>query len=178
MLASYFSQNSDLYFQLLNGDKDLLRFAHKALRKEYFMSRFPTAGGAIFETRFCGFAFVLSNSAPLIIDPIRPNGRSNIRTCKPFKRNAKIEVPCQPRRRSLSNIQRLHFSRRKYLVASTNAIKSRYKVHPTQEVINSSRPCMEFFAGEGEPDIRERPFEELPGLEGFNDFYRRNGGMV
>jgi hypothetical protein len=58
MLANYFSQNSDLYFQLLNGDKDLLRFAHKALRREYFMARFPTAGGAIFENRFCGFAFV------------------------------------------------------------------------------------------------------------------------
>jgi hypothetical protein len=58
MLANYFSQNSDLYFQLLNGDKDLLRFAHKALRKEYFMARFPTAGGAIFESHFCGFAFV------------------------------------------------------------------------------------------------------------------------
>src|SRR5271170_7704307 len=60
MLANYFSQNSDLYFQLLNGDKDLLRFAHKALRKEYYMARFPTVGGAIFESRFCGFAFVLS----------------------------------------------------------------------------------------------------------------------
>ena len=59
MLANYFSQKSDLYFQLLNGDKDLLRFAHKALRKEYFMARFPTAGGAIFENRFCGFAFVI-----------------------------------------------------------------------------------------------------------------------
>lgn len=58
MLASYFSQNSDLYFQLLNGDKDLLRFAHKALHKDYYMARFPTAGGAIFEERFCGFAFV------------------------------------------------------------------------------------------------------------------------
>jgi hypothetical protein len=36
---------------------------------------------------------------------------------------------------------------------------------------------MELFGGEGEPDIRERPFEELPGLEGFNDYYRRNGGI-
>jgi hypothetical protein len=62
MLANYFSQNSDLYFQLLNGDKDLLRFAHKALRKDYFMARFPTAGGAIFEHRFCGFAFVRHSS--------------------------------------------------------------------------------------------------------------------
>jgi hypothetical protein len=58
MLAAYFSENSELYFQLLNGDKDLLRFAHKALKKEYYMARFPTAGGAIFENRFCGFAFV------------------------------------------------------------------------------------------------------------------------
>ena len=37
---------------------------------------------------------------------------------------------------------------------------------------------MELFSGSGEPDIRERPFEELPGLEGFNAFYRRNGGVV
>ena len=37
---------------------------------------------------------------------------------------------------------------------------------------------MELFGGNGEPDIRERPFEELPGLERFNDFYRRNGGVV
>jgi hypothetical protein len=37
---------------------------------------------------------------------------------------------------------------------------------------------MELFSGNGEPDIRERPFEELPGLEGFNAFYRRNGGVV
>ena len=36
---------------------------------------------------------------------------------------------------------------------------------------------MEFFANTGEPDIRERPFEELPGLEGFNEYYRRNGGL-
>ena len=44
--------------------------------------------------------------------------------------------------------------------------------------VNASRPCMELFGGNGEPDIRERPFEELPGLERFNDFYRRNGGLV
>jgi len=88
MLANYFSQNSDLYFQLLNGDKDLLRFAHKALRKEYFMSRFPTAGGAIFETLFCGFAFVLPSSTPLITDSIRSNGRNYIRPCKSFEGNA------------------------------------------------------------------------------------------
>jgi hypothetical protein len=37
---------------------------------------------------------------------------------------------------------------------------------------------MELFSGNGEPDIRERPFEELPGLEGFNAFYQRNGGVV
>ena len=49
---------------------------------------------------------------------------------------------------------------------------------PPQEVVNGSRPCMELFSGQGEPDIRERPFEELPGLEGFNEFYRRNGGVV
>ncbi len=36
---------------------------------------------------------------------------------------------------------------------------------------------MELFSGNGEPDIRERPFEELPGLEGFNAFYKRNGGL-
>jgi hypothetical protein len=62
MLAAYFSENSELYFQLLNGDKDLLRFAHKALKKDYYMARFPTAGGAIFENRFCGFAFVTPTS--------------------------------------------------------------------------------------------------------------------
>lgn len=77
MLASYFSQNSELYFQLLNGDKDLLRFAHKALKKEYFMNRFPTAGGAIFENRFCGFAFV-PTLLPMYLtyrsNTIRPTG--------------------------------------------------------------------------------------------------------
>jgi len=41
----------------------------------------------------------------------------------------------------------------------------------------SSRPCMELLGGNGEPDIRERPFEELPGLEGFNEYYKRNGGF-
>jgi hypothetical protein len=44
--------------------------------------------------------------------------------------------------------------------------------------VDGSRPCMELFSGAGEPDIRERPFEELPGLEGFNEFYKRNGGVV
>ena len=52
------------------------------------------------------------------------------------------------------------------------------KSSPTQEVADGSRPCVELFSGQGEPDIRERPFEELPGLEGFNEFYRRNGGVV
>ena len=37
---------------------------------------------------------------------------------------------------------------------------------------------MELFGGNGEPDIRERPFEELPGLEEFNAFYRNHGGLV
>ena len=37
---------------------------------------------------------------------------------------------------------------------------------------------MELLSGSGEPDIRERPFEELDGLEGFNEMYRRNGGVV
>jgi hypothetical protein len=37
---------------------------------------------------------------------------------------------------------------------------------------------MDLLAGEGEPDIRERPFEELPGLEAFNAYYIRNGGQV
>ena len=36
---------------------------------------------------------------------------------------------------------------------------------------------MELFSGNGEPDIRERPFEELSGLEDFNAFYKRNGGV-
>ena len=67
MLANFFSQNSQLYFQLLNGDKDLLRFAHKALRKPYFITRFPTAGGAIFENRFCGFAFIQYDPTDKII---------------------------------------------------------------------------------------------------------------
>jgi len=68
MLAAYFSENSEFYFQLLNGDKDLLRFAHKALKKDYYMARFPTAGGGIFENRFCGFAFVLPHSLVLVSD--------------------------------------------------------------------------------------------------------------
>ena len=46
-----------------------------------------------------------------------------------------------------------------------------------QTSIYSNRPCMEFVAEDGEPDIRERPFEELPGLQGFNEYYRRNGGL-
>lgn len=37
---------------------------------------------------------------------------------------------------------------------------------------------MELMGGNGEPDIRERPFEELPGLEDFNAFYRNHGGAV
>ena len=37
---------------------------------------------------------------------------------------------------------------------------------------------MELFSGNGEPDVRERPFEELPGLQDFNAYYRRNGGIV
>jgi hypothetical protein len=37
---------------------------------------------------------------------------------------------------------------------------------------------MELMGGNGEPDIRERPFEELPGLEDFNAFYRNHGGVV
>jgi len=37
---------------------------------------------------------------------------------------------------------------------------------------------MELFSGNGEPDIRERPFEELPGLEDFNAYYKGNGGVV
>ena len=44
--------------------------------------------------------------------------------------------------------------------------------------INCSRPCVELYLGNGEPDIRERPFEELPGLEGFNHLYRVHGGPV
>jgi hypothetical protein len=54
----------------------------------------------------------------------------------------------------------------------------KHTVSPPSSQTNNSRPCMELFSGEGEPDIRERPFEELPGLEGFNAFYRRNGGVV
>jgi hypothetical protein len=56
------------------------------------------------------------------------------------------------------------------------SINTQSSPHPSNT--NNSRPCMELFSGEGEPDIRERPFEELPGLEGFNAFYRRNGGVV
>lgn len=94
MLASYFSQKSDLYFQLLNGDKDLLRFAHKALRKEYYMARFPTAGGAIFESRFCGFAFVPFpiQLACIDLDSIRPVRTSGFRACQSAERNATIRV--------------------------------------------------------------------------------------
>jgi hypothetical protein len=65
MLANYFSLNSDLYFQLLNGDKDLLRFAFKALKKPYYMARFPTVGGAVLEDQFCGFAFVPPPQVPV-----------------------------------------------------------------------------------------------------------------
>jgi len=37
---------------------------------------------------------------------------------------------------------------------------------------------MYFFTGAGEPNILDFPFEERPGLKGFNDFYLRNGGVV
>lgn len=64
------------------------------------------------------------------------------------------------------------------MAPSSDGNISAHTVLPSISQVNNSRPCMELFSGEGEPDIRERPFEELPGLEGFNAFYQRNGGVV
>ena len=64
------------------------------------------------------------------------------------------------------------------MATSSNGNISEHIVCPLVAQTNRSRPCMELFSGNGEPDIRERPFEELAGLEGFNEFYRRNGGAV
>jgi len=88
--------------------------------------------------------------------------------------------------RSEFNVQRGVFRVFKdYTIVNGNTwlrprMESSYRTgyHPLPLVGNNSRPCMEIHAGEGEPDIRERPLEELPGLENFNEFYTSHGGVV
>ncbi|KAI8815257.1 mannosyltransferase putative-domain-containing protein [Cladochytrium replicatum] len=58
-LAHYMQSHYDLYFRLLNGDKDTFRFGFLALNREYFMTpHFLASAGLLLEDRMCGNTMV------------------------------------------------------------------------------------------------------------------------
>ncbi len=154
LLANYLNIDGDFYFQLLNGDKDTLRFAHKGLRKEYYMvPTFLTCGGLIYADRFCGNTMVqhdhLDAVAFVHANLLKEFSRSELNTDAP------------------EGVFRIY---KEYTAAKDNTwLKPRFY---TSSV---GVPCMELDAKAGEPDIREAPFEAL--VPGWNAFYKKHGGL-
>lgn len=153
LLANHFNRDGDFYFQLINGDKDTLRFASKALRKEYYMvPTFLTCGGLIWQDRFCGNTMVQHDHKGAV-QFIHAN------LVKEFT-HAELN-PDQE-----EGVFRVF---KEYTTTIDNTwLKPRfYGAGPI--------PCMELDSGAGEPDIREDKFEVL--VPGWNAHYKKHGGV-
>lgn len=153
LLANHFNRDGDFYFQLINGDKDTLRFASKALRKEYYMvPTFLTCGGLIWQDRFCGNTMVQHDH----------EGAVQFIHANLVKEFTHSELnPDQS-----EGVFRVF---KEYTETKDNTwLKPRfYGAGPI--------PCMELDVGAGEPDIREDSFEVL--VPGWNAHYKKHGGI-
>lgn len=152
LLANHFNRDGDFYFQLINGDKDTLRFASKALRKEYYMvETFLTCGGLIWQDRFCGNTMVQHDHLGAV-QFVHAN------LVKEFT-HSELNVDQE------EGVFRVF---KEYITTRDNTwLKPRfYGAGPI--------PCMELDVGSGEPDIREDKFEVL--LPGWNAHYKKHDG--
>lgn len=153
MLANHFNRDGDFYFQLINGDKDTLRFACKALRQEYYMvPTFLSCGGLIWQDRFCGNTMVQHDHL----------GTVQFVHANLVKEFTHSELnPDQD-----DGVFRVF---KEYTQTKDNTwLKPRfYGAGPI--------PCMELDVGAGEPDIREDKFEVL--VPGWNAHYKKHGGV-
>jgi hypothetical protein len=152
LLANHFNRDGDFYFQLLNGDKDTLRFASKALRQEYFMvPTFLTAGGLIWQDRFCGHTMVQYDH----LDEVMFIHANLIKEFTHDELSPDHE----------EGVFRIY---KRY-----TATKGNTWLKPYFSGIGAV-PCMELAAGQGEPDIDEDKFEKL--VPGWNAHYKKHGG--
>ena len=152
LLANHFNRDGDFYFQLINGDKDTLRFASKALRKEYYMvPTFLTCGGLIWHDRFCGNTMIQHDHK----DQIAFVHANLVKEFTHAELNPDME-------KGVFQVFK------EYSTTKDNTwLKPRfYGAGPI--------PCMELDVGAGEPDIREDNFEVL--IPGWNAHYKKHGG--
>ena len=183
LLANYFNLNSNFYFQLLNGDKDTLRFAHKACKAPYHMvSKFLSPAGLVMEGRFCGHTMVQYDhlGQPIFV-------HANL-IKEFFHEKLNPELP-----------DGVFQTFKEYSISENNSKFGLYDellkhvawlkpfMYSSQQ---SGRPCMELESASGEPAVREvssigftasslthmkEPFENL--IPGFNLFYKQHGGQ-
>ncbi|BFZ57371.1 hypothetical protein PYCC9005_004423 [Savitreella phatthalungensis] len=158
MLAHFINADGAFYYQLLNGDKDSIRFAAKGLRREYSMSsQFLAAGGYIYMDRFCGHTMVQFN--PETKDEVL-FVHANL-----LKEHPHSELNTDGEGSDLGVFPVF----KGYLATEDNTwLRPRF-------ITPGGRPCMELEVGKGEPDIREVPFDEA--VPGWNAFYKKHGGV-
>ena len=155
LLANYINADGEFYYQLINGDKDSIRFAAKGLNRPYSMTQqFLAAGGYILNDVFCGHTMVQFN---------------------PFKQDEVLFVHANLlKEHPRDELNTEHDDKKAFRVFKgyTSTVGNTWLKPKFNTVVG--RPCMELDVGKGEPDIREVSFDEA--VPGWNAHYKKHGG--
>ncbi|KAI9016555.1 mannosyltransferase putative-domain-containing protein [Phycomyces nitens] len=161
-LAWYMQSNYEIYFQLLNGDKDTFQYAWKALGAPFYMvPTFLGMGGGMVQGRFCGHTMLQyypdgDQDKLLFIhaNMMKVTEKSNF--MQKNRVGQEVERPWQLAKR--------------YTMSRGNKwLQPGYYLAPTNQ------PCMDFTHLKGEPECAIESFDKVaPGVQ---DAYFAMGGI-
>ncbi|KAH8554605.1 mannosyltransferase putative-domain-containing protein [Umbelopsis sp. PMI_123] len=158
-LAWYLQSHHELYFQLLNGDKDTFKYAWEALGAPYHMAEtFLGMAGTIVEGRYCGHTMVqydLYGSGYGEASPLFVHANLLKITDKAHFQQGEKERPW-------------------VLLKRYTATRGNTWLHPEFYIAPYGRACMDFTHPSGEPDAITEPFDDI--LPGFQERYFELGG--
>jgi hypothetical protein len=155
-LAWFMQFYHEVYFKLLNGDKDTFQYAWQALNAPFYrIKTFVGMGGIMINNQFCGHSmlqYMDGFNQPLFI-------HANLMKQIPKK------VFTTTKERPWHLVQRYKDT------VSNHVLTEFYMVNDTRT--NTMLGCMRF--KEQDSDVSVEPFDQL--LQGFQDTYFKLGGM-
>ncbi|KAG2184675.1 hypothetical protein INT43_000588 [Umbelopsis isabellina] len=158
-LSWYLQSQHELYFQLLNGDKDTFKFAWEALDAPYHMAEtFLGMAGTMVDGRYCGHTMVqydLYSSGYGEASPLFVHANLLKITDKVHFEEGGKEKPWE-------------------LLKRYTASRGNTWLHPEFYVASFGRACMDFTHPDGEPEAVTESFDDT--LPGFQQQYFGLGG--
>ncbi|KAL0079295.1 mannosyltransferase putative-domain-containing protein [Phycomyces blakesleeanus] len=161
-LSWYMQNNHEIYFQLLNGDKDTFQYAWKALDAPFYMvPTFLGMGGGMVDGRFCGHTMLQyypdgDEDKLLFIHANMMKVTDKSRFMQKNRIGQEVERPWQLAKR--------------YTMSRGNKW-----LQPGFYVSSTNQPCMDFTHLKGEPECAVESFDKVaPGVQ---DAYFAMGGI-